>query len=223
MTYFFKTLLFLTAVAVSLQAQAQRRSKPLPGGIYLKAQAGRGFSLNHEKMTFNTSGSYADMNFGPGAGFNLSFGTGLRSKVFDAELLLEESLVFGFSASTGSGGSVTSSASFFKTNLYGVGYLKIPMSRGNYFRMGIGPFISFPGKYKAKLDGSKLGYAKYNSAVGYVIDLNVLLEAKTVYVNPGLRFKSAKTDSKEITFTQNQSNLTSLNLSSVDIYLAIQF
>lgn len=197
---------------------------PTPGGIYLKAMTGRGFSLSTERLNFNSSrGAYANLELGPGAGLNLAFGTGLRTKHCDFELLLEESMIFGFSASTGSNGSVTMSTSFLKTNVYGMGYFKIPLKKNNFFRLGGGSFLNFPGKFKVKLDGDKLGYAQYSSNVGFLGDLNIMIAAKTVYVNPGLKLKIANIDSRKITFTENQDKLNQLDISSIDLYLALQF
>lgn len=200
-------------------------ARPPGEGIFLKASIGRSIALDYVEMTFtNPSGAYGELSMGPGAGYNLLFGTGMRSKFFDFELLLEESMLLGYATSLGNGNTVTFSSSFFKTNLYGTGYLKIPYKEGhNAFRIGVGPFMTFPGKFKAKLDGDKLGYARYAPKMGYNIDLNLLIEAKTVYVSPGLRLKISELESTEITFTENQDKIEHFDISSIDFYLALQF
>lgn len=224
MTYKLTTILLITLISYTVQAQFVPQATE-ENGLFLKASVGKGIGIGfHDLSFFTNSGAYADITVAPGAGYNFAFGTGIRSKFFDFELQLEESIMFAFIASYGSGGNVTFSCSMLKTHLFGIGYFKIPMKKNdNYLRIGGGPFLTFPARFNAKLDGTRLGHAKYDPSLGYSIDINLVIDAKSFYLVPGLRLKISELQSNEITFYDNLETLSNYDISSIDFYLAVQF
>lgn len=196
-------------------------------GLSVKFFIGRGIGFDYFDLSFSNGPlRTADMRWSPGAGYNLGIGTTLQTSQFDFDLLLEESIIFGYQSSTGfsSAGSYTESfkSSLFKTNIYATAYLNLfNRSSLNKLRVGAGPVLMLPGKFRVAVDGESKGYSAYNKEIGYQFDTNMVFPLRRFSLNPGLRAKFIHLDSNRNTFNENSEKLNRLNASSIDFYLAI--
>jgi hypothetical protein len=217
---YLKTSSLLALLMFSIKGYGQ--IPPSNEGVFLKAgMVLRGIGFSSENLQFGST----SFDVQAGNGLKIFFGTGIGTKFFDFELTAEQSLSFGFFAQSNNNGTSSSSITMWQTNLYATGLFKIPTKKENFFRFGAGPMLTFPGKLKVTIDGTSQGEVNYTSSLGSHVVADLMISAKKVFINPGIRLNFSELSSSSTTFTDldNIEEVKQTGIGSLNLYMLVRF
>ncbi|MDW3197597.1 MAG: hypothetical protein R8G66_34845 [Cytophagales bacterium] len=221
-----RLLLKISFFLLALGAQSQDVKERL----YFKIGVGNSFGLSATQLDFPVgSNGVFEENYRPGGGYNLYFGIGVPLNTdLDLEVTLEQTMQLSFTQTASTGGFGSSSAStfqsFFRTSLNVGAYFNLPeLNNGANFRIGGGGFYTVPSKGTFRSDGETWGTFRLQSGPGLLFGASLSAPVEKVILEPGLRVKIANLDVKENNFDDPNNQITSGNISSIDILFAILF
>lgn len=223
-----KYSLTLLLISLSLFTFAQFKSSS-EDGVYMKIGVGtsRGFGGIGNTFT-DDNGHQIKFVLAPGAGINFQLGAGINTPKFDYEIAIDQFANVLYSSNTTISNSGTTtvkvSSTFFRTYLSGSILYKFPLKKEeNSFRLGGGPHLIMPSKYKNSLNDYSFGYASYKNSVGIQIIGDWMLHLKKLNLNPGLCLRISSIESDKITFTENQADYQNLNIIGLNLFAAFIF
>ncbi len=217
-----RLLLKLSFSLLVLFAQAQDVTER----VYFKVGVGNSFGLASNELDFPVGSNGVSVeNYSPGGGYNVYFGVGVPlNTAVDLEVTLEQVMQLSFTQAVSNNSSSSSFQSFFRTNLHVGAFLNLPeLSNGANFRLGAGAFYTLPSKGTFRSDGETWGTFRLKSGPGFSFGASLIAPVEKIIFEPGLRVKIASLDVKENSFDDPSNQITSGNISSIDLLLSILF
>lgn len=217
-----KFLLNISFILLVLGAHSQDGEER----VYCKVGTGNSFGLSANELDFPMGANSVFVNnYRPGSGYNIYFGIGVRlSDELDLEVTLEQAMQFNFTQTTSNGSSFSTFQSFFRTHLHVGAFYNLPtLPNGANVRLTAGAFYTLPSKGTFKADGDTWGTFRLKSGPGFTFGGSLIAPLGKIILEPGLRVKIASLDVKESSFDDPDNQITSGNISSVDILVALIF
>lgn len=185
--------------------------------LILRSNSGIGFS-------YRTIGG-ATYSPGGGSGFEVGANKDL-GQGFLPYMVLGYHAAFTFQANTGANGN---SSAFIDRKYLGFGAQKlIPFGenaekKAKGILLGFGGLYAFPSKLSERNDGVRAPKITYKPTLGFTVEVAVNLVANDrLHINPGIRYRQLKFDSKEVAsgdISSLPSELVNLDASGLDISL----
>lgn len=186
---------------------------------------------SNNSIGFNsrTIGNGTFLTYSPGGGGGLEIGaTKDLGKGFTPYLSLGYQLVFSLQSD-----NIGTTSTFFDRKTFGFGTHKlIPFKNVKNKKIrglliGFGGLYAFPSKLMERENGTRAPKITYESSLGFTIDmaLNLMVSDK-VQINPGIRFRQLKFDSKSVEegeLSALPSEIATLNASGLDLSFTFIF
>ena len=183
-----------------------------------------GIGAEYETLDYNTG----DLYYSPGGGMGAEVGLQVEvAENFSLQSTIGYQLNLALLAESTNGVSNKSSFLFNRKFISFGAFSKIPFSNNlvNSLLVGGGIHYNMPGRMERIENDIDLGISRYNTGIGYYVDLSLRLKvSKRVFLDPGIRYRRLSLDAKSYSegdISDLPIYLQTLNTNGIELGFAI--